>query len=347
MEDSKRCKAISHQCCMLALASIALILALAGCSSSLTTSGTPQASAAARQRSPTSTFSPQPSATRSSSKQQIPNFSHIFEIVLENTSYSHIIGSAQAPYLNQLARQYGLASQFYAITHPSLPNYFALTGGSTFGISSDCDLTTPSCPQQATNLVDEIEQSGRTWAAYFESMATPCDTTRQPPYTIHINPFVYYTDIVTNAQRCQSHILPYNQAQFFDELNKNAVPNYVWLGPNLDNDMHNGTISQSDSWLSTTVSQIVSSRAFQDGGLVILTFDEGDDGSVPDTAGCCNATPGGGHIATLLLSPLVHQGYTSTIPENLYALLRTIEDAWGLPPLGQSAGVAPMSEFFS
>ncbi len=267
--------------------------------------------------------------------------------MLENTSYQHIIGSAQAPYINQLARQYGLATQFYAITHPSLPNYFALTGGSTFGTNSDCDLTTPSCPQNVANLADEIEQSGRTWVAYFESMPTPCDATRQPPYTIHVDPFVYYTDIAGNAQRCQSHILPYNQGQFFNDLSQNQIPNYVWLSPNLNNDMHNGTINQADSWLSTNVSRIMASQAFQNNGLIILTFDEGDDGNSIDTAGCCNASPGGGHIVTILISPLVRKGFQSTTPENHYSLLRTIDDAWGLSPLGNSAKAAAMRGFFS
>ena len=325
---------------------ITLILALSACSSSTTPQNPTQSNASPGQPSPTGAISTKSTATNLPQKGHIPNFSHIFQIVLENTSYSHINGSSQAPYINGLANQYGLATQFYAITHPSLPNYFAFTGGSTFGVTSNCDLTTPSCPQHAQNLADEIEQSGRTWVAYFESMPTPCDTTRQPPYTIHVNPFVYYTDIVNNPQRCQSHILPYDQTQFFNSLSATTVPNYVWISPNLNNDMHNGTISQADTWLSINVSKIIASPAFQNGGLILLTFDEGDDGSTVDTAGCCGYTPGGGHIVTLLISPLVTRGYKSTTPETHYSLLRTIEDAWGLAPLGESASAAPMGEFF-
>jgi hypothetical protein len=283
--------------------------------------------------------------TQTPNRTGIPNFSHIFQIVLENTSYEHLIGSSQAPYINTLANQYGLATQFYAITHPSLPNYFALTGGSTFGVDSDCAMATPDCPQNATNLPDLIEQSGRTWVSYFESMPTPCDTYREPPYTIHFNPFVYYTDIVNNTQRCQSHVLPYDQAQFFQNLSANNVPNYVWIAPNLNNDIHDGTILQADTWLSTNVSQIIASQAFRSNGLIIITFDEGDDGDTVDTAGCCGNAQGG-HIVTLLISPLVTKGYRSTTPETHYNLLRTIEDAWGLAPLGASANVTAMREFF-
>jgi acid phosphatase len=324
-----------------------LLIAPSACSSPTSVRSTISPGATANQPLPSSTSSTQPTSTSIRPSGLIPNFSHIFQIVLENTSYSHILGSSQAPYINSLANQYGLATQFYAITHPSLPNYFALTAGTTFDIDSDCDLTTPSCPQKGTNLADVIEQSGRTWIAYFESMPVACDATRQPPYTIHVNPFIYYPDIANNLQRCQSHLLPYDQTQFFTSLSANSVPNYVWISPNLNNDMHNGSIHQADTWLSTVLSQIMSSQSFQNSGLIILTFDEGDDGNPVDASGCCGYTPGGGHIITLLISPLVTKGYQSRVPETHYSLLRTIEDAWDLPYLGESANAAPMKEFFS
>lgn len=373
----RKANSIAHATAALILAGILAACASAAGSGQANQSGTPsgqQTSVATADQQGTSiaaTTTPSPTGTHSPTRTptlgatssptaistatatphpaggQVPNFSHIFHFILENTSYSHIIGSSQAPYINSLANQYGLATQFYAITHPSLPNYFTFSGGSTFGVTSDCGYTTPDCPQNVKNIADLIEGSGRTWVAYFESMPNACGTTRQPPYTIHLNPFVYYTDIVTNAQRCQSHVLPYDQAQFFASLNANTVPNYVWISPNLNNDMHNGTIGQADSWLSANIGPILNSQAFQNNGLVILTFDEGDDSSPVDSSGCCGYSPGGGHIVTLLISPLVKKGYKSTISETHYNLLRTIEDAWGLGHLGKTANVAPMSEFFS
>jgi hypothetical protein len=281
-------------------------------------------------------------------RQNIPNFSHIFQIVLENTSYNHIIGNTQAPYINRLAARYGLATHYYAVTHPSLPNYFIMTAGSRLGVTSDCADLTPSCQQQAPNLPDLIEQSNRSWVAYFESMPTPCGVQQSLPYTIHYNPFVYYTDIVSNQERCKAHVRPYNQTQFFNALSANQVPNYVWLSPNLYNDMHEnyGTIAQADQWLSVVVPHIIASPAFQQNGLIILTFDEGDDTGTPDTSGCCTFVPGGGHIVTLMISPLVKKGYQSPISANHYNLLRTIEDAWDLPPLGRTGQVAAMGDFF-
>ncbi len=294
---------------------------------------------------PTST----PTLTGTPVPVSLPNFSHIFLIVLENTSYERLIGNSQAPFFNGLANQYSLATRFYAITHPSLPNYFALTGGTTFGVTDDCAMETASCQQKGKSIADLIEQSGRTWVAYFESMPAPCSTRSALPYTVHYNPFVYYADLVQNQQRCQSHVLPYNQAQFFSDLRANRLPNFVWISPNLYHDMHEGygTIAQGDQWLAENVAQIMDAQAFQNNGLIIITFDEGDDGNPADTSGCCGYTPGGGHIATLLISPLVKRAYRSLTHATLYGLLRTIEDAWGLPHLGNSAIAPPMVGFFS
>src|SRR5512141_2186044 len=110
-------------------------------------------------------------APRAAASTGVPAFDHIFVIVLENHSYSEIIGNSAAPYLNSLANQYGLATQYHAIGHPSLPNYLALSGGSTFRITTDCNTCYVSSPNIA---VDRVEASGRTWKAYMESMPANC-----------------------------------------------------------------------------------------------------------------------------------------------------------------------------
>ena len=96
--------------------------------------------------------------------------SHVVVIVMENAEYGEVIGNRAAPYVNALARRYGLATQSYAITHPSLPNYLALVSGSTHGISSDCT----GCRVHGTNLVDELEAGGISWKAYLEDVPAPC-----------------------------------------------------------------------------------------------------------------------------------------------------------------------------
>ena len=100
----------------------------------------------------------------------VPSFDHIFIVIMENHGYDEIIGNAEAPYINQLATRYGVAANYVSVAHPSLPNYLALTGGDTFGVTTDCT----DCFQQAPNLaVDRIGPSGRTWRAYMESMPSP------------------------------------------------------------------------------------------------------------------------------------------------------------------------------
>jgi len=122
-----------------------------------------------------------------------PAFKHIFVIIMENKDYERIVdNTGQAPYLNELAQQYGLATNYYAITHPSLPNYLALTGGSTFGIDSDCtDCTVPQ-----PNLVDQLEAGGKSWKAYMEGMPHPCFIGDDGPlYRQKHNPFIYYDNL--------------------------------------------------------------------------------------------------------------------------------------------------------
>src|SRR6266850_7122553 len=127
-----------------------------------------------------------------------PAFDHIFVVIMENTSAASIIGNtAQAPYINSLATKYAYSTSYFAITHPSLPNYLTLTGASSFGITSDC--LPSACPVNAINIADRLEGAGKSWKAYMESMPAACSTTDSSPYAVKHNPFVYYNDIRTNA----------------------------------------------------------------------------------------------------------------------------------------------------
>jgi hypothetical protein len=267
----------------------------------------------------------------------VPAFKHIFVIVLENKEYEQVIGSRRAPYLNNLAQQYGLARQFYGTRHPSLPNYIAMLGGDTFGIDSNCT----DCTVDQPNLVDQLEGAGRSWKSYMESMPSPCYSGDAGKlYRQKHNPFIYFDSIRTNPERC-GKIVPFTQ--FADDLQANALPNFVWITPNMCNAAHDCGIDSADSWLKQWVPAILASPAWQDGGALFVTFDEGES-----DAGCCS-NASGGRIATLVISPLGRPGFTSDIPYTHYSLLRTIERAWGLPPLGNAAcDCAPtMSDFFA
>jgi acid phosphatase len=265
-----------------------------------------------------------------------PTFSHIFTVVLENKEYTTIVGKSDAPYLNSLVSSYGLATQYYAIGHPSLPNYMALTGGSTFGITGDCT----TCFQHAQNLADQIEASGRTWKAYMENMPSPCYTGDSPDglYVQKHDPFLYYDDIRANHARCATHVVPFTQ--FTADLTGNQLPAYVWVTPNMCHDMHSCSVAAGDTWLSQVVPGILQSPAFTRGGVLFIVFDEGET-----SAGCCNDAVGG-QVTTLVISPFAKRGFQSTIPETHYGLLRTIEEAWGLPFLGEAGKSTAMAEYF-
>ena len=259
----------------------------------------------------------------------VPNFSHIFTIVMENKEYGSVIGNSSAHYLNSLAQQYALATNYDGVSHPSLPNYLALTGGDTFGIHSDCT----SCFVNQPSIVDQLEAAGKSWKAYMESMPTPCFVGDAGSlYRQKHNPFIYFDTVRTNATRC-GKIVPYRQ--FTADAQANTLPDYVWITPNMCNDMHDCSVSTGDSWLRSEVPKILASPAWQQNGALFITFDEGS-----------SSTGGGGHISTLVISPLGKPHFQSSVAYNHYSLLRTIAEAWGLPPLGKAANAAPMSDFF-
>ena len=255
---------------------------------------------------------------------------------MENEESSSLIGNSAAPYINGLANSYGLATQYYGVSHPSLPNYLAMTAGSTFGITSDCT----TCWVGATNLADQIEAGGRSWKAYLEGMPSACFVGDAYPYMQKHNPWIYYNDIRTNAARCSAHVVPFTQLG--TDLASGSVPNYVWITPNMCNDMHDCSIATGDSWLRCQVPAILNSAAFRNGGVLFITWDEGST-----NAGCCT-NAAGGRIVTLVISPLARTGFQSSVAETHYSLLRTIEDSWNMPRLG-GAGCActvAMREYF-
>jgi phosphatidylinositol-3-phosphatase len=270
---------------------------------------------------------PRPAATTA-----VPAFDHIFTILMENHSYNEIIGNtSQAPYINQLVSQYGVAANYVAVTHPSLPNYLALTGGDTFGITSDCT----TCFVNAPNIaVDRVEASGRTWKAYQESMPSPCFIGDASPYVQKHNPFIYYNDIRLNSTECNKDV-PYTQLAT-DLASAATTPNYVFITPNLINDMHDGTINQGDTWLRQNVPTILNSPAFTTQNSVLnIVWDEDDSSQ-------------GNHVPSVIINSAVTPGYHSFNNYTHYSWLKTIESAWGLAALTTNDGNATaMADFFT
>jgi len=261
----------------------------------------------------------------------VPAYDHVFVIVMENHAYGQIIGSSAAPYVNSLLPSNGLAANYFAVSHPSLPNYLALAGGSTYGITSDCT----TCWISATNIADNLEARGSTWKAYMEAMPSPCFIGDSYPYAQKHNPFVYFNDIRTNTSRCRAHDVPYSQLAT-DLASSATTPNYAFITPDMCHDTHDCTVATGDSWLRSQVPQILNSAAFKtQRSLLALTWDE-DDSS------------GSNRVATVFLGAGVGAGTRSGSAYNHYSLLRTIEAARGLATLtSNDAGASQMSDMFT
>ena len=259
----------------------------------------------------------------------LPNFSHVFVILFENHEFGQIIGSAAAPFFNALARNFGLGTSYDGIMHPSLPNYMALTAGKTV-FTSDCQ----GCVTPAANIADQVEQSGRTWRAYMETMPAPCTTTDSGAYAQKHNPFVHYTDIVDNKARCDANVIP--KTPLLGHLSTGDIADYTWITPNLCNDMHDCSVATGDAWLKKYVTAILASPGWDANSVIFITFDEGT-----------SATGGGGRVPLIVVSPRTRPGTVVSATYNHYNLLATIEQAWKLPGLGHAAGVASMKEFFN
>jgi hypothetical protein len=262
---------------------------------------------------------------------------HVLVIVEENTSYEEVIGSPSARYITALAQQYASATQWYAVTHGSIQNYIAATSGQippTTQITNECTPGNGACSTSAPTLVDQLEAKGLTWKAYQEDMPTPCfKAYSSGHYVARHNPFIYYSQIRDNPARC-NRIVPFTQ--FAADLAANALPSFAWVTPNLCNDMHNacpgGRIENADRWLEQRLPPVLGSGWFQQGGVIVITWDEGN---VDDTSGCCGGGVGG-HVPTLVLGNQT-TGFEWSQPGDHYGLLRGLEEVFGLPFLGAAA----------
>lgn len=257
-------------------------------------------------------------------------------MVMENEENTSIVGSSAAPYANSLIRRYGLATQSFAVSHPSLPNYLALTSGSTQGVSSDCT----ECSVSAPNIVDQLETAHVSWKAYLEEEPSTCfPGAGAGGYAKKHNPFIYYTDVAGSPSRC-AHLVDFTALAA--DLNAGKLPTFVWITPNLCDDGHDCGVAGGDRFLARTVPALL--RELGPHGFLILTWDEGSSGR-----GCCGSTAHGGYIATIVAGPTVRRGARGGRPIDHYGVLASIEEALGLPLLAGAADprVGRLSELFA
>jgi hypothetical protein len=242
------------------------------------------------------------------------HYTHVVWILLENVGYS-VIGSPSAPYLNRLASVCGLATNDHAVSHPSLPNYIALTSGSTRGITDDGEpsahvLTAPSI----------FVQLGKNWRSLVESMPSRCDRVTSGDYAARHNPAVYYQQL--NAT-CQRNDVPLT-------LPPNLSAAFTLIVPNVCNDMHSCPVATGDTWLRRVIPMIIASPQYQSRSLALfITIDESD--SNPSN-----------QVPTIVIAPSVKRGVHVGVSFTHYSLLRTSETLLHLPLLGAAKTATSM-----
>ena len=244
---------------------------------------------------------------------------HVVIIVMENKAASRILGADDVPYLNRLAKHNALAANYHAITRPSLPNYLALTSGTTAGITTNCTPRKTGCQAEVRTIADEITASGRAWRMYAEGMPGPCRAEDSGRYSVKHNPFMYYPSVTDDRELCADRVVPLG---WLDEDLKSArsLPDYVFITPDMCSGTHDCPVRSGDDWLSRQVPKILASPAFTTkNSLLVVTYDEGSSAS--------------NRVAAVFAGPAARKGHVSDTRFTHYSLLRTIEDAWGLDPL--------------
>lgn len=234
------------------------------------------------------------------------------------------------PYLNSLAAQNALATQYYADTHPSIGNYFMMTTGQI--ITNDDSF---NGQVNVDNLVRHLIQAGKSWKAYAESLpAIGYIGGDSGAYLHRHNPLSYFSDVAGSSNQRQN-LVPFTQ--FAPDLNNGQLPDFAFVAPNMFDDAHNGTLQQADQWLQANIAPLLSSSQFQKGGLLLIVFDEAED---------TDTTLGGGHVSLVLVGPRVKRGFQSSNQYQHENLLKMITTYLGIDGnLGAAAGASSMGEF--
>lgn len=266
---------------------------------------------------------------------------HVFLIVLENHSFGEVIGNPVAPYLNGLATAHGLAADYFANAHPSIPNYFMLTTGNLETFDDNFTGTVTD-----DNIVRALTGAGKTWKAYIESI--PSVGYLGPDvgtYIKHHNPFSYLSD-VTGSPAQAANMVPFSQLSA--DLAAGSLPNFVYVLPNSLDDAHNcpggglacsddQKLAGADAWLKANIDPVINNPKFGN-SVLMITFDESVDTDI---------TGGGGQVMTLLVGPHVKPGFRSSTMFQHQSLLRTMLQLLNVNDMpGASAVASSMGEFF-
>lgn len=275
----------------------------------------------------------------------VPHLAHVFVLVEENHSFNDVIGNSNMPYLNSLASANGLATQYYADAHPSLPNYFVLTTGEGTSITGGAGDAYSGVVTQ-DNVVRALTAAGKTWKCYAETLPSAGYLGADDGAYIHDhNPFVYFSD-VQNSSSQAGNVVPFTQLAA--DISNNSLPDYAFIVPDINHDAHNcpagmssctdtQKLAAADEWLSANIAPLLASTPFQN-SLLVITFDESEDSDTEH---------GGGHVPAVIVSPLAKSGYQLTTVYQHESTLRLMMESLGVTDLPGAAASAPeMGEFF-
>jgi phosphatidylinositol-3-phosphatase len=251
----------------------------------------------------------------------------LFTILFENKGRSQVLNSSSAPTFRALARTYADLQNYHSRYHPSLPNYIAMTSGSTHGIQDDAGPASHRIPGTA-NLAAQLDTAHIQWRAYGESMPRPCFSGDTNLYAVRHLPFLYYDYVTGNPAYCAQHIVP--MTDLAADLAADRY-RYMWLTPNMQNNMHDGPIAVGDRWLLQMLPRLMSSPGYRRGGAIFIMFDEteGNETTIP----------------ALIVSNLVRRGVNTTLFDHS-SYLATVEDLLGLPRLPSTQNAVSMAPLF-
>ena len=269
----------------------------------------------------------------------------IFVIVMENQDWSAIKGSLSAPYINSvLLARFAYAENYRnGGLHPSLGNYIALEAGNNLGIAFDAPPSEVHLPV-ACHLASYLDATGLSWKAYEDGISgDACPVADSYPYAVRHDPFVYFDDVSGNppnvgSSRCIQHVRPYSELS--RDLQAGAVSRYNFITPDLCHSGHDtcpplrDQVRQSDAWLAQELPVIMASQAYQGGGAIFITWDEGASGDHP--------------IGMIVVSPFAKPGYAGSLSYSHASTVRTIEEVFGITPLLRDTGSASsLSDLFT
>ena len=275
------------------------------------------------------------------SGNNLPTPDHVIVVVLENHSFSQVIGSPSMPYVNSLANAHSLATNYFGDVHPSIGNYFMLTTGQLESVDDNFTGTVTD-----DNIARALNGAGKSWKAYMESIPSAGYLGgNSGTYLKHHDPFSYFSDVVSNSAQA-ANIVPFTQIQA--DMAANTLPNFAFIAPNSVDDAHDcpgqastcldsAKLVTADTWLKTNIDPLINSPAFAN-SVFIITWDEGD---------LTDLTNVGGQVATVLVGTHVKAGFRSTTFYQHQNTLRLVLDLLKVGDRPGAAAVAgSMNEFF-